>query len=194
MRWTATFQPDTLPAAKWWQAINPYWLASDQERNMAWPWWAWFKRNMFANFTAVIIGVAHRPRVWVSTMGGENFPARGIGFGWVIADGCWLPRPWICYRGTALELGIGWKSHGGFGINRRTANTPNAGATPDAPTSPRVSDADAALELSQLRIAELEAEVRALHKPFVDHDETPAMGTPPEVKTETLTPRWTKTR
>lgn len=130
MLWTATFQPDTLSPPKGWQWVNPFWWASDQERNPAWSWSQWFKRNMFANFTAVIIGVAHRKRWWLNTMHGENFPVRGFGFGWVIADGCWLPRPWLCYRGTALELGIGWKSHGGFGINRRPANTPNAPALP----------------------------------------------------------------
>ena len=111
--------------------MNPVWLASDQERNHNWSWWQWFVRNPFANFTAVIIGVAHRKRWWVSTMAGENFPLRGFGMGWVIADGCWLPRPWVCYRGTVLELGIGWKSHGGFGVNRRTANAPNATEYPE---------------------------------------------------------------
>ncbi len=130
MRWTAIFQPDTLLPPRGWQWINPVWMASDQERNPAWSWFATFHRNWFANFKSVVLGVADRPRWWFSTMEGENWPVRGWGFGWVIADGHWLPRPWICYRGKRLEIGIGWKSHGGFGAPIRPANTPNAGPTP----------------------------------------------------------------
>ncbi len=116
-------------------------------------------------------------------MGGENWPERGWGFAWVIADGHWLPRPWICYRGVFIklktlrvfgwpvllypviadmEIGAGWKSHGGFGINWRPANTPNAGPTPDA-------------------------------KHPLD-DTTPAMGTAPETKTAAVTKRWLETK
>jgi hypothetical protein len=128
--WTDSFQPDVLPPPKWYQIINPIWLASDQERNPNWSWWQTFKRNWFANFKDTVIGVAHHKRYFVNTMNGENFPPKGFGFGWVIADGCWLPRPWICYRGSRWEFGFGWKSHGGFGAPFRPANTPNAGTVP----------------------------------------------------------------
>jgi len=147
MNWTATFQADTLPLPSGWQWIDPRWWASDQERNPAWPWRLWFWRNFTANLFAVGIGLCHRKRWWISTMGGENFPPSGWGMGWVVADGHPLPRPWVCRRGRApsmkvlwrflpvpclsdIEFGAGWKSHGGFGINIRRANATNATALP----------------------------------------------------------------
>lgn len=124
MSWTAIRQPDCLPAPTWRQALNPVWLASDVERYPAVPWFTWFRQNWFANAKNVIVGVAHRPRWWISTMGGENFPVKGWGMAWCIADGC-LPRPWIAYRGPHHEFGIGWKSHGGFGVNYRRERSTN---------------------------------------------------------------------
>ncbi len=130
MKWTATFQAEVLPPPRGLQWVNPLWWASDQERNVSWTWWQWFKRNFFANLFSVVIGLCHYKRWWISTMGGENFPPRGWGFGWVIADSHLVPRPWVCWRGKNHEAGIGWKSHGGFGINFRRANATNATALP----------------------------------------------------------------
>jgi hypothetical protein len=126
MTWTTTYELDRLPFPSLVDLLNPVWYFSDDERNMNWGWWEWFKRNPCANFTAKIIGVSCFKRRWVSTMYGANFPEKGWGFAWCIGPWWLLPRPWICYRGAALELGIGWKSHGGFGINRRTTKAPNA--------------------------------------------------------------------
>ncbi len=151
MKWSSDFKPEVLQAPKGLQWINLVWLASDQERNPNWSWLETFKRNWFANFKSVVIGVAAYPRQWVSTMDGQNWPVRGFGFAYVHADGHLLPRPWICRRGLAvkfkllrvcgfpvlvypvlaqMEIGAGWKSHGGFGINYRSAGTPNAGPRP----------------------------------------------------------------
>jgi hypothetical protein len=126
MRWTATFQSDVLPAPTWRERINPLWWLSDQERNPAWPWLKWFLRNPCANLFGTIIGVSHHKRWYVSTMDGSNFPLQGWGMAWVIADACLIPRPWIAWRGRNHEFGAGWKSHGGFGINWRRANSTNA--------------------------------------------------------------------
>lgn len=124
MTWSATRQPDCLPAATWLEAVNPLWLASDVERDPAVPWLAWFKQNWFANAKNVIFGVAHRPRWWISNMGGANFPDGGWGWAWCVADG-FIPLPWLAWRGAHHEFGAGWKSHGGFGVNWRRANSTN---------------------------------------------------------------------
>lgn len=125
MKWTSTFQGDVLPAPTWRQALSPWWWIQDQE--MEWRWIDAFRRQPFANFFSVIIGVGDHKRWFISTMDGSNFPVRGWGFAWVLADSCLIPRPWVAWRGAHHDFGAGWKSHGGFGINWRRANAANAG-------------------------------------------------------------------
>lgn len=125
MHWTAVFQADVLPPPRGLQWVNPIWWFSDQE-NATLTWWASARRNFAANLFSVVVGVASSKRWWISTMGGENFPDRGWGFAWVVADGRLAPRPWLCWRGASHEFGAGWKSHGGFGVNWRRARSGNA--------------------------------------------------------------------
>lgn len=131
MIWSTTVFAECLPRPRWQQLLNPVWLLSDQERNPRWSWWAWFKRNPCANLFAVGIGVACFRRTVRGTMDGQNFPAAGWGCHIVFTDEA-TPRPWIAWRGKHHEFGAGWKTHGGFGINWRRANSTNA--TPEAPT------------------------------------------------------------
>ncbi len=127
MKWSVVFQPATRLPPTWRQVASPLWLASDDERTPAWAWVQWFRRNPFANLFGCVIGLACYHRHYVNTMDGQNFPARGWGFAWTVSDDCWLPRPWIAWRGAHHEAGAGWKSHGGFGINWRRSNSTNAG-------------------------------------------------------------------
>jgi hypothetical protein len=153
--WSCVYEPDCLPKPKFWQFFYPVWWASDDERNMNWSWMQWFKRNFFANFNAKVIGVTCYPRWWISTMDGQNFPETGWGFAICQAKWC-LPRYYVCRRGLApdpkimhvkvgklsipflgfvmtdMEIAVGWKSHGGFGIDYRHAHAPNA---PDQPNN-----------------------------------------------------------
>jgi hypothetical protein len=142
MQWSATFQGDVVPAPTWRQALSPWWWVQDQE--MAWGWADTVRRQPFANLFAVILGVAHRKRLWINTMDGGNFPLHGWGFAWLLADSALIPRPWIAYTGllpglrlwyvipvptlAQRECGAGWKSHGGFGVNWRRAQATNAGS------------------------------------------------------------------
>lgn len=108
------------------QAVNPFWLMSDVERNHNWPWWRWFLRNPFCNFHAVVIGVADCGRTVYWSRSPWTFADSGINYGYTIIDGGFLPLPFVSYRGHGIECAIGWKTSGFFGYALRRANSPNA--------------------------------------------------------------------
>lgn len=112
------------------QWINPMWWADDAERNTRWPRWRWFLRNPFCNFLSVIVGVADCYRTVHYSRSPWTFAQDGgINYGYTMIDGGICPLPFISYRGSVMECGIGWKTSGGFGISCRRANSPNAEPT-----------------------------------------------------------------
>ena len=121
--------PNRLPPT-WRQILNPIWLMSDTERNMAWPWWRWFLRNPFCNFYQVVIGIAHKPRMCAWLRSPWTFAEKGWNLGYIQADGSWLKLPFISHRGTCVEWCAGWMTAGGFAMTIRRANSPNATETP----------------------------------------------------------------
>jgi hypothetical protein len=112
------------------QKLNPFWWASDDDRNMAWPWFKWFLRNPFTNFCSCIIGIKHCPRTVVTLKPGEyTLPPSGLNWGFSYVK--WLPRPFIAYRGIKWEWVAGWKTSGVFSpLTFRRANSPNATPLP----------------------------------------------------------------
>jgi hypothetical protein len=117
--------PNRLPP-RWFQILNPVWLASDAERNHNWTWRKWFLRNPFCNLFMVVIGIAHKPRTCAWTVSPWTYADRGWNLGYVQADNSWIKMPFISYRGRRFECSIGWKTSGGFTAAARRANSPNA--------------------------------------------------------------------
>jgi len=129
------------PAPTLLQRVNPIWWAGDVERPLpvygpdkklisGWPWWQWFKRNPFCNFTMVIIGIAHKSRDCHYSRSPWTYADTGWNYGWSMPGIIGLPRPFVSHRGSWLEWAIGWKTSGGFTMQCRRANSPNAKGTP----------------------------------------------------------------
>ena len=123
--------PNRKPAT-FLQRINPLWWASDTEQDMTWPWWRWFIRNPFANFFAVVVGVAHCYRTVYYTKSPWSYAEDGgCNICITLVNGSWFPRPFISFRGKKWERSIGWKTSGCFALGDwRRANSPNAMARP----------------------------------------------------------------
>lgn len=113
------------------QAINPLWWASDAERNMKWSWIKWFCRNPFCNFTMTIIGIADSERDCHYAVSGWTYATTGWNYGWSTPTSRFprIPFPFISHRGRWIEWAIGWKTSGGFTIQLRRSNSPNAEET-----------------------------------------------------------------
>jgi hypothetical protein len=97
------------------QRINPLWWMGDAHRPASAGRIAWFLRNPFANFFAVIVGVSHRHRV-VHYAKGPGWTYSTLGWNWgytVPITGC-MPRPFVSYRGHWVEIAAGWKTSGAF--------------------------------------------------------------------------------
>lgn len=122
------------PAPTWRQVLNPIWLASDIERNMAFWWINWFRINPFCNLMSVVLGISHRSRtVYVSAGDGWTY-VDGWNRGWIKADESGLVLPFRSYRGRFLwwhiECMAGWHTSGRLGLTFRTANAQNPGPHP----------------------------------------------------------------
>ena len=117
-------------APTWAQVLNPFWLASDDERNRAWPWLLWFCINPFCNLLSVVLGISHRTRTICVAKGDGWTYTPGWNWGWSMAEESRLRLPFISYRGRWFECMIGWKTSGALGTSFRKANARNAPPLP----------------------------------------------------------------
>ena len=107
------------------QRINPVWWLGDSTRLPGWSWWSWFKRNPASNFLSVIVGVAHRPRTFVSpdtdTIWSPSGKARCSR---TLCDGLVLPL--YSFKTASHEAAWGWKPDGSLSFTWRRINATEA--------------------------------------------------------------------
>jgi hypothetical protein len=121
------------PPATLAQLLNPLWWAGDEDRpSFSWSWLQWFLRNPFANFLAVIVGIAHCSRSqWYTRSAWTYAENGGLNAGWSVADCGFIPRPFVSYRASRFEFMVGWKTSGCLSLGQfRRAKSPNAGLNP----------------------------------------------------------------
>jgi hypothetical protein len=110
--------------------LNPVWLASDEHRNLTWPWFLWFLINPCANLLSVVLGVSHRTRT-VTWARGEGWTyTDGWNWGWTVTLESKLRLPFVSYRGRYVEWSVGWKTSGAVGLTFRKARAKNTAPTP----------------------------------------------------------------
>lgn len=147
MHWTAHQRAPLREPATTSQRTDVAWLLGDTQANRRWSWLRWLWRNPATNLLSVVIGVADRNRVVVTTTSPWTMvPGGGWNFGFTLADGCPVPLPLLSYRGpwplgwlhrllpwipAEIEAATGWKTAGGLTpLTFRRAYSPNADGEP----------------------------------------------------------------